>query len=87
MSQLSTVLKPAWCLLPSPPPPDTANPVRGQGPTQQPAAGGNCAYIIKAGDTLFAIAQAKGIALPALQALNPGVVPETLQVGQSIKTC
>lgn len=41
-------------------------------------------YTIKAGDTLFSIAQAHGITLAALEAANPGVDPTKLQVGQVI---
>lgn len=41
-------------------------------------------YTVKAGDTLYAIAQAHGISLEALQAANPGVNPQTLQVGQKL---
>lgn len=42
-------------------------------------------YTVKAGDTLFSIAQSHGITLEALQAANPGVDPKKLQVGQVLK--
>lgn len=42
-------------------------------------------YTVKAGDTLFSIAQSHGISLEALQAANPGVDPKKLQVGQVLK--
>ncbi|KAG8162712.1 hypothetical protein KVR01_007190 [Diaporthe batatas] len=42
-------------------------------------------YTVKAGDTLFAIAQSHGITLEKLQAANPGVDPRALQVGQVLK--
>lgn len=41
-------------------------------------------YTIKKGDTLAEIAKAHGITLAALQAANPGVKPESLQIGQVI---
>jgi len=42
-------------------------------------------YTVKAGDTLFAIAQSHGTTLEKLQAANPGVDPKKLQVGQVLK--
>lgn len=39
-------------------------------------------YTVKAGDTLFSIAQSHGTTLDKLQAANPGVVAKNLQVGQ-----
>lgn len=42
-------------------------------------------YTVKAGDTLFAIAQSHGISLEKLQAANPGVDAKNLQVGQVLK--
>jgi LysM repeat protein len=42
-------------------------------------------YTVKAGDTLFSIAQSHGISLEKLQAANPGVDPTKLQVGQVLK--
>ena len=41
-------------------------------------------YIVKAGDTLFAIASAQGVPLPALMAANPTVAPENLLIGQQL---
>jgi murein DD-endopeptidase MepM/ murein hydrolase activator NlpD len=46
-----------------------------------PAAAGAPTYTVQAGDTLFGIARQFGVPLEALQAANPGVDPETLQVG------
>lgn len=42
-------------------------------------------YTVKAGDTLFSIAQSHGTTLEKLQAANPGVDPKKLQVGQALK--
>lgn len=42
-------------------------------------------YTVKAGDTLFAIAQSHGITLQQLEAANPGVDAKNLQVGQVLK--
>ena len=42
-------------------------------------------YTVKAGDTLFSIAQSHGTTLEKLQAANPGVDPKKLQVGQVLK--
>ncbi|HEY8346556.1 MAG TPA: M14 family zinc carboxypeptidase [Symbiobacteriaceae bacterium] len=39
-------------------------------------------YIVRPGDTLWAIARAYGITLEALQQANPGINPYLLQVGQ-----
>ncbi|KAL2072173.1 hypothetical protein VTL71DRAFT_11516 [Oculimacula yallundae] len=41
-------------------------------------------YIIGSGDTFDAIARRIGTDIPHIQSLNPGVKPETLQVGQII---
>ncbi|MBE3586760.1 MAG: peptidoglycan DD-metalloendopeptidase family protein [Thermoanaerobacter sp.] len=42
-------------------------------------------YSVRAGDTLWDIAARKGIPVEELQAANPGLTPETLQVGQVLK--
>lgn len=41
-------------------------------------------YEISAGDTLLALAWERGLALGDVLALNPGIVPEQLQIGQQI---
>ncbi len=41
-------------------------------------------YLIEAGDTLLAIALERGTSVEAIMALNPGVRPELLQIGQAI---
>ncbi|KAF9869212.1 intracellular hyphae protein 1 [Colletotrichum karsti] len=46
--------------------------------------GGPATYTIKSGDTFFVVAQSLGITTDSLTGANPGVVPETLQVGQVI---
>jgi LysM repeat protein len=42
-------------------------------------------YTIKSGDTLAAIAAANGTTVAALVHLNPGVDPQALRVGQTIR--
>lgn len=42
-------------------------------------------YTVKAGDTLFSIAQSHGTTLEKLEAANPGVDPKKLQVGQVLQ--
>jgi LysM repeat protein len=41
--------------------------------------------VVRAGDTLSAISSRTGVAIETLQALNPGVDPQTLQTGQRLK--
>jgi LysM repeat protein len=41
-------------------------------------------YAIRAGDTLYAIAQSRGTTVSALTANNPGINPNDLRVGQLI---
>ncbi len=45
---------------------------------------GSFPYTIKAGDTLFSIAQQYGTTVSAIMALNPGIDPNNLQIGQVI---
>lgn len=63
----------------------TATPTR-RPPTATPTAqpGTQRTYRIRAGDTLLAIANANSTTVPALMALNPGINPSRLQVGQTI---
>ncbi len=63
----------------------TATPTR-RPPTATPTAqpGTQRTYRIRAGDTLLAIANANNTTVPALMALNPGINPSRLQVGQTI---
>ena len=42
-------------------------------------------YVVQAGDTLSAIAAKTGVSLAAIQRLNPGIDPQALQTGQSLK--
>lgn len=42
-------------------------------------------YTIKSGDTLAAIAAANGTTVAALVHLNPGIDPQALRVGQTIR--
>jgi LysM repeat protein len=41
--------------------------------------------VVRAGDTLSAIASRTGVTLDALQRLNPGVDPQALHAGQRLK--
>jgi len=41
-------------------------------------------YVIRSGDTLFALAQRFGTTVAAIIAINPGINPNALQVGQTI---
>ncbi|GLC60582.1 hypothetical protein PLESTB_001630300 [Pleodorina starrii] len=71
----------------SPPPPvakPVPPPIVKPGSPPPPTGGGACPYTIKSGDTLWAIAQVYGTDVVTLQALNPGIVPTNLQVGQII---
>jgi len=45
---------------------------------------GSFPYTIKAGDTLYSIAQRYGTSVQAIMALNPGIDPNNLQIGQVI---
>ena len=50
-----------------------------------PVVAGPGEYVIKSGDTLAKIARAQGVSLADLQAVNAGVNPSKLSVGQKIK--
>ncbi len=41
-------------------------------------------YVVKAGDTLTAVAERTGVALATIQRLNPDVDPNALQTGQRL---
>jgi LysM repeat protein len=43
-------------------------------------------YLIKAGDTLGAVADRVGTSVDRLLELNPGVLPTSLRIGQKIRT-
>ena len=45
---------------------------------------GSFAYIVKAGDTLFRLAQANSTTVNAIIAINPGINPNGLRIGQTI---
>lgn len=42
-------------------------------------------YVVRAGDTLSAIAERTGVALDHLEALNPGIDPNALHAGQRLR--
>jgi LysM repeat protein len=50
-----------------------------------PAVAGPGEYVIKSGDSFAKIARAQGVSLADIQAVNPGVNPNRLSVGQKIK--
>jgi LysM repeat protein len=50
-----------------------------------PVVAGPGEYVIKSGDTFAKIARAQGVSLADLQAVNAGVNPSKLSVGQKIK--
>ncbi len=45
---------------------------------------GSFAYTIKSGDTLFALAKRYNTTVAAIMAINPGIDPNNLQIGQVI---
>lgn len=45
---------------------------------------GSVSYVIRSGDTLFAIAQRFGTTVAAITAINPGLDPNALRIGQTI---
>lgn len=50
-----------------------------------PAVAGPDEYVVKSGDTGMRIANANGVTIGDLQAVNPGVVWTSLKVGQKLK--
>ncbi len=50
-----------------------------------PVVAGPGEYVVKSGDTGYKIAQANGVSVADLQAVNPGVSWTALKVGQKIK--
>lgn len=55
---------------------------RAAAPGRCPA--GSSPYVIRSGDTFYAIAQRSGITVGQLEAANPGINPNALRVGQAI---
>lgn len=49
-----------------------------------PSCPGGFLYTIQAGDTFFQLSQRFGVSLNAILAANPGVAPESLQIGQLV---
>ena len=57
--------------------------------TRPAAAGGptrNAFYVIRAGDTLEDVARRFGTTVDRLLALNPGIEPTSLRIGQRVRT-
>ncbi|MDQ7789959.1 MAG: LysM domain-containing protein, partial [Clostridia bacterium] len=68
-------------------PPDVVEPIvepKVPEPKVPTPAPGVRTYTIQAGDTFFRLAQRFGTTVAALQAANPGVDPNRLQIGQVI---
>lgn len=63
----------------------TAAAPRTGGTTAGPVVAGPGEYVVKGGDTGFKIAQANGVSVADLQAVNPGVNWNRLTVGQKLK--
>lgn len=53
-------------------------------PCASPAPGSICQYKVKPGDSLWLIGDRVGIPEAEMRAANPGMVPETMQVGQVV---
>ena len=53
-------------------------------PTPSPGTCPGIVYIIRSGDTLFALAQRFNTTVSAITAANPGINPDNLQVGQQV---
>lgn len=72
----------------SQPRPDaTSQPPRAGSPAATPGAATPAAgrkYAVKAGDTMGLIAQSFSISVEALVAANPGIQPDSLQIGQEL---
>jgi LysM repeat protein len=71
-----------------PSPSDSPSPASGTTATTQrttPDRPRRRVYVVKAGDTLTAIADKAGVSLATLQELNPRVDPQALQTGQRLK--
>lgn len=68
--------------------PSSASPTTSQRTTTEPSRPARArrrVYVVKAGDTLTAIAERTGVALAEIQRLNPDVDPQALQTGQRLK--
>lgn len=80
----STSVAPAGDLDPTPLPTREAEVSPPPASTAEPTANAQQTYTVQAGDIFFRIARRFGITVEELQRANPGVDPETLQVGQVI---
>jgi LysM repeat protein len=72
---------------PTPTPAPTPTPTPTPAPTECPPGSTITIYYIQKGDTLFKLAQKYNTTVDAILALNPGIDPKNLQVGQRIKIC
>ena len=63
--------------------------LRDDAPVGRPAAtaprSGSATVVVRAGDTLDAIARRTGTTVEAIVRLNPGIDPEALRVGQRVR--
>ncbi|MCG0278741.1 MAG: LysM peptidoglycan-binding domain-containing protein [Thermanaeromonas sp.] len=53
-------------------------------PSGRPCPGGTFSYVIQPGDTLYSLARRFNTTVASIQAVNPGIDPNNLQVGQVI---
>lgn len=54
-------------------------------PSASSSAGGN-SHSVKSGETLYSISRSSGVSVSRLTALNPGLDPSKLKIGQRIRT-
>jgi LysM repeat protein len=58
--------------------------IPGTAPTPAGCPAGSTSYVIRAGDTLYAIAQRYNTTVNEIIAINPGINPNALRIGQTV---
>jgi hypothetical protein len=66
-------------------PPPAAPPHAARTPAKHPPPARRHVYTVRAGDTLSAIAATTGVPLARIRALNPGLAPTALFIGEKIR--